>query len=340
MYKTFGFFAAALALIASSAPAFAQDANLERLKKDLGILEKIIKTSMGLDEERAFLRRDKSRKLRPQDIETTYLAGQGVVMTVQVGHGHPYFAFPSAPMSDLYMDFTAELAAPFPEVFAPRAMPDGLSADEREEWEQEERERLDEAREAAATLAQEAAEISEEIAESMHGVVSELSDEDYVIDRETRDKVRKLREAQRRSVQATRQKARETQRMLNRRQKFSEEERQKLMAELEEYQANLKSQADGYMQQIKEIRTAQRTQWEQKLSELENGLLETICQYGATVQALPDNERFTIVVKKAERESGKPRDLIYVFEKADLMACRDGRISVDGLKSKATRYAF
>jgi len=339
------FACAAIALLLGAGSARAADeAQLNRMKKDLEILVKIVKTSMGLDERDMRFGRFHGRdadKLTPQKIETLYLAGQGVVMTLELGQDAGFFGMiaPGPELAEVFVDLETIGAVPMPE-FAPKAPPAGLSGEERQEWEEEERERAEEAREAAAELAEEVAMASAEIADSFQEAFEEMAGEDYFGNREARDKLRAMREQQRRLVSETREKVRETQRMLLRRQQLSDADREALVKELDAHKGKLNQQVEEYRRSLNELKATQNQEWETKLSAFENELLDAVCRYGATVQSLPDGERFTLVLKRAERGGGERKDRVYILTKTDLIACRDGKLSVDGLKAKAERYAF
>ncbi len=70
-------------------------------------------------------------------------------------------------------------------------------------------------------------------------------------------------------------------------------------------------------------------------------VLEALCEYGGTLKSLPRDEYLTLVLADAVRdEKGRARDQIYVFHKTDLLACRDGELTLDQLRNKATSYSF
>ena len=77
------------------------------------------------------------------------------------------------------------------------------------------------------------------------------------------------------------------------------------------------------------------------MATFEAELLKAICEYGGSLRTLPDNEYLTVILNNAERnERNKTLDRIYVFKKNDLMACRNGEINVEELKTRGQGYSF
>ena len=83
-------------------------------------------------------------------------------------------------------------------------------------------------------------------------------------------------------------------------------------------------------------------QWQGEVSNFENELYGLLCDYGATLRELPDDEYLTIVLKDlgAESEDKVRADKIHVLRKSDLARCQSGRIDSAGLQESSVSYSY
>lgn len=320
---------AIFAMIGLSSPmAQAADANIDKLKKELEILSKIIKTSFGEDEDH--WRRSKPRNtLAPRRIQSLYLHGQGVVLNIQVSMGG---------MDDFRFNFNFDGLAPsfeLPDVsFAPLAPRIWSYDDDHEATTEEEMEAMAEMQSAVEELTEAAAGAIGDAAEM-------FSDHDSYPSKEAREQMYKLREEQRDQIRVIRKKSLETRKLLRKKGKLSEEERDRISAELERYKSQLQEATQFYLNKVNDLQKKQEENWNLKLATFESTLLSVLCEYGGSLRGLPDDQYVSVVLEKANRSSdGKVQDRVFVFKKTDLLACRDGRISLENLKAKAAPYSF
>ena len=100
-------------------------------------------------------------------------------------------------------------------------------------------------------------------------------------------------------------------------------------------------QASQLRQQLELAQQEREQQWQQELLAFEQKLFGLVCDYGAALRALPDNEHLTLVLKGLGDEDATHReDRIYVLAKSQLQACMQGTIDADQLQRSALTYSF
>ena len=109
---------------------------------------------------------------------------------------------------------------------------------------------------------------------------------------------------------------------------------EKQKAALKEEKQTLKAKATKNKQQ-KQQEQAQKKQ--ASIKQLEHTLSTMLCDYGAGLKHLPENEfvNFTLVNAGQDNE-----DLIYVFNKQDIQKCVMTKIDKNRLLAEAKKYAF
>lgn len=77
------------------------------------------------------------------------------------------------------------------------------------------------------------------------------------------------------------------------------------------------------------------------LANFEASVGSTLCRFGSGLRALPNNEHVNVIVKGIEvSEEGIKQDRIYVFAKSDIKSCVQEHIDESTLLSNATVYVF
>lgn len=110
--------------------------------------------------------------------------------------------------------------------------------------------------------------------------------------------------------------------------------------------ANLREQASAKAEELQAMLAAARqrreSQWQGEVASLESDLFGLLCDYGASLRDLPDNEYLTVILKGLGQDAGaqERQDLIHVVSKRDLLQCQSGAISVNELKSRAVSYSY
>ena len=71
----------------------------------------------------------------------------------------------------------------------------------------------------------------------------------------------------------------------------------------------------------------------EQLARIEETLLTALCDYGSTLQNLPNNEHVSLVVENANDDESR----VFVFDKRDITSCQGG---ADALRKSALEYLF
>jgi len=129
----------------------------------------------------------------------------------------------------------------------------------------------------------------------------------------------------------------------------------------EEFDLQANSRLDGLEENLESLRTSAlaraeelkvRTevaekvyvaQWQEDIVTLEEKLYKTICNYGATLRALPLDERVSILLKGLGRESEditKVADKVHVLLNQDIQRCQNGSINIPDLRGRARQYSY
>ena len=129
----------------------------------------------------------------------------------------------------------------------------------------------------------------------------------------------------------------------------------------EEFDLQANSRLDGLEENLESLRTGAlaraeelkiRTeiaeevylaQWQEDIATLEENLYETICNYGATLRALPLDERVSILLKGLGRESEDITtvvDKVHVLLNQDIQRCQNGSMNISELRGRARQYSY
>lgn len=123
--------------------------------------------------------------------------------------------------------------------------------------------------------------------------------------------------------------------------------RNELALEIEqvrEQQARLKAEAAELKQQLKEQQQEVRQQRietrDKTIAAAEQLLSKTLCDYGVTLKALPEDEFVTFIIEGADNSMGeRRRDRVYVFAKQTVNSC-SGDSDAQQLLEQAQPYYF
>lgn len=291
--------------------AFAQNVDLDSLKKEIRILEKIIKTSMESEG------RD-HQSISPHDINAVYLANQGVVLTIGVGAGGGLFGD--------YLQFAphgwaTDIEMPEPPEIADVQAIGGDGGDER-----------------FFQLSEQVEMATEQAAMALEDASMALAGRPFG---QESPELRALREEKMKASKEIREKQRELKQQLSKGREMSDKDRDKLREEIKAYSEKIKAISTAYAEKAKAIRAKQDAEWQQKLVGFEDQLLAALCEFGGSLKSLPRDQYLSVVLKSADRSGSEgPRDKVFVFKKADLLACRNGDMTAAALKSKSGGYGF
>lgn len=83
-------------------------------------------------------------------------------------------------------------------------------------------------------------------------------------------------------------------------------------------------------------------QWQKDLVEFRDSLYQTLCEYGGTLQDLPEAENVSIVLKGLgeDRADNRRTDQIHIVSKSLVLACARGEIDAIALQARASSYTY
>lgn len=302
------------ACLLGASVSVANEQQRTELQQQLEIMNSILNTALGQQQ-------GQQRRQRPQ-LDATYLAGQGVVYRLPLGQ-HRQFRWINGDGADIEA---------FEVILAPEApmVPDAPVIDDGEALQSQVREveviieHADIERDGEKIRMKGGrmfTEAQREVAEEMREAALKMA--------ELR---RQMRDLERTAAQASGQAKQEVQQQL--------EQLQAELAKAREQMAEAREalrEAQGEMKvQVRERREAQAKQRAERVAQTEQVLVATLCDYGATLRALPDDEHVSVVLVGAGAQG---KDKIHVFRKRDLSQCKAGKGASD-LLSKATTYSF
>lgn len=292
----------------TSVPVSAATEELKTLNKELEIMSGVIDTA---------LKQSSPRKgLRYRSLDSTYLAGQGVVFSVSVRNSQSGFSLRNI--------FSHVPEAPMP----PVTIIDGDSQFEvefEEEWE---------------VVAAEMEEAGQRLAEIFHesnDQIRELRDRERELEWERRELERRTRDLEFELRQSGKERSEDIKEELK---EVSNE-----LAQLDSQEKELESYATKMEQEqqarVEAQREAQEKAYKQFLANFEGSIGDTLCRFGSGLRGLPDNEHISFVLEQFSRDDkGDMQDRIYVFSKEKVKSCVQERIDASLLLSSARVYTF
>ena len=275
------------------------------ISKDVQILGQVFETATA----------PKSRQGRWEhggvNIEGLYLAGQGMVFEVHLPGAHygHVFGTPLAPIAPL---------PPMPAI----AFSDDEDAEAPE----------------AEIDTEEMEAVVEEAMEAAHEAMSEMG-YGRGIDKQTQEQLRALRDSQRKAAREYRDQQKAYADALRKNKDMSQAERDKQKAALEKSRQSFEAAQQQFRGKAEALRNEQKQQWQAKVKETEDQLLDTLCSYAGSTRRLGTGEHVTLILKDAAGESDA-KHKIWVIKKADLDACATGSQTSGVLQKKAISYNF
>ena len=295
-------------LVATSVNASAQDYSV--IGKQLGIMSDIIKSSVAVQDGR--------KQSKISSIDSTYLAGQGVVFTISSGSRGRHWG-------NYNFNFTMPTLPPMPvKPLAPHKDGDFEFIEE-----QEIEETVSQALESAA----EGYERAIEIVQQNRSMFRELQEEQRSLSYDLRDLERETRDLEFQKRRADKDRKKELD------QEAKELAKQK--AKLEQTRKEL----DVKLAKVKkENAEKQKIQAQERVTfykDLTLAIGDTLCLYGNGLKALPKSENVSVILKSAGDKIGNRfKDQIFVFSKKDINACAIDKIDVAKLMDKSMSYQF
>lgn len=287
----------------TSSKLFAQSPDdLAAIQREVGIMENILSAALKQDTDKAV-----------RTIKAHYLVKQGVVFELDIRSANRWQSFfssvPNAPLPPLpeidFSEVNIEFISDHAEAISEHAV------------------------ESSRKAYQQAMEVMREGAEQ----VREAAEQERDISRELRDLEREKRDLEFASRHDNSAEAKE----LAQRKKSLEKE----IAALEKQQVKLTKQQQKLRQDITEKqaeRAKQQAAEQQKLlTQVNNSISLTLCDYGSGLRNLPNDEHVSFVLNGL---ADNRKSMIKVFNKADIKKCVMGDIKANDLALKAISYQF
>ncbi len=114
-----------------------------------------------------------------------------------------------------------------------------------------------------------------------------------------------------------------------------------LRVNVEPLREQVMAKAEELREQNEQSQLERQQQWQDELVAFEANLFSIVCDYGAALRALPDDEYLTIILKGVGEEAEERReDRIHVLQKSQMQSCLLGEITPGELQASAQSYSF
>lgn len=115
-----------------------------------------------------------------------------------------------------------------------------------------------------------------------------------------------------------------------------------LMAEIEPLRDEALSLAADLSQRSEAAAAEFEADWRRRRDEFETSLYQALCDFGASLRSLPDDEHVSIILEGLgdNTEDNNRSDKLHVLDKADVMACQSGAIDVEQLLARGVQYSY
>ena len=122
----------------------------------------------------------------------------------------------------------------------------------------------------------------------------------------------------------------------------NEQRIEQLRAALQQLGDQARQTAAELTVQYEQAKLEYRQRWQEEIVAFEESLFGLLCDYGATLRELPDDEHVTVVLLGlgADTEQDLPADRLHVVAKADLLACQSGELDWQALRQRADSYNY
>jgi hypothetical protein len=180
-----------------------------------------------------------------------------------------------------------------------------------------------------------------------HEIITARTGRQSDASRQARNELRSLR----REMRQMRDEQRQQEIELIRAEDELRKELEESISKLEDDIADLDAKADALNNELdkererreqdrqKAIKIAKEARQKQTMM-LEQVVLATMCDYGASLKNLPLKERVTLLFEREGKRWTDNQTKMYVLNKKDLMACQSNGLDKDGLIKKSISYAF
>lgn len=110
----------------------------------------------------------------------------------------------------------------------------------------------------------------------------------------------------------------------------------------EEIQKSMKEQQEAmmrYQEQLAAYKDQHIASVKQNMDTMLKTIIDSLCQYGATIRCVQQGEYFTFILKNAvTADDGSRKNAIYIFPRQTVIDCRDGKLSQENVLAEAEHY--
>ncbi len=166
-------------------------------------------------------------------------------------------------------------------------------------------------------------DIDVSFSDSVYGNVSELAVE-------YQDRLKELREQQRELRRAIFEQSRDVRR------ESDPDKRSNYERILENTKKSLEENKNRYDEMLKKYRTERQTKSINRSNKAIDAIMQTICDYGQTLRALDEDEKFNLLVMGGVTPDGESADQMFIFEQKDIVDCKN----IERLKKNSLYYTL
>lgn len=328
------------ALLIGAATGSAQPENLNVLQGNIALFRGVLEDALDLNRDGGLF------AMNQGGVESTYIAGQGVVFDVRSAlaarRNQLNLAALSTTMQSLQpprnpFDAFRRDATPAPEAENPVVSDPALEADSVYQ------QMMDRIADVDYSLVVNTA--IQQAANAMRSLRSlgDVDEQEYAALRTELDGMREVIAARLEELRALEQQVRQSVADA-----AAEENRAALRARLDDLLAQIEPLREQAMAQARELQARMSTaeqryvaQWRADVVAFEDQLYRAVCDFGASLRQLPDGESIAFVLDNLGEESAdnRPTDRIHVLANADIQACIRGDIDSSALRARAMSYS-
>lgn len=330
--------------LVTSASMHAQELQLQKLQRNIDIFSGVLEEALELEQTTQLF------GLSVGGIESTYLYGQGVVLTVRTPLSSQRNRLSLASLNSALQSMQSR-ANPFESIPRPTApnqdqrfLPLSLTSEEATGFYREMMEKI--ANIDYSLIVNSAIQQASESARSLRSLgnidaaaYDELrTDIDEMRD-QMQEKMAELREIETEIRQQAGQDAPGAVAESSSQLQLSLDA---ILANIEPIRQQAIAKADELKQRTEIAEQEYAARWQEGVTDLETRLYAAMCDYGSTLRELPEEESISVVLTGLGEDSADNRrsDRVHVFKKADVLQCQSGDIDVATLQQRSAQYSY
>lgn len=323
----------------AAACAHAQPANLSKLQENIALFRGVLEEALDLNQGGGLF------GMSQGGVESTYIAGQGVVFEVRsplaARRNRLNLAALSTTMQTLQpprnpFDAFRRSAATDQPPSAPPVEEEALAGDG---FYQQMMDRI--ANVDYSLVVNTAIQQATNAARSLRSL-GDLDEQEYAARREDLDAMRAAIAARLEELRALEQQARQTATAGSEQARAAlSEQLETLLAQIEPLREQAMAQARELQARMNEAEQRYAERWQEDVLAFEAGVYTAMCDFGASLRLLPEDESVAVVLNSLGEESAdnRPTDRVHVLSRADIQDCSRGDIDASELRQRSLAYS-